>query len=402
MHDVSPASLRDSSVRKGRCFAWTDDGTTRRRLIQAGAAGAGMVALGSGTARAVAASGRLPDGAHRRRRTRRRRCSAGSSPTSRRSPTTPPASSRRCSTSAAPGGLLDAQDDLFGPNGGPVKLITDPSLSLVNRNNAARHRGRDLRRPVHRPRPHLRRDLAARRHRPTPAGRPTRRTRPLRPRLGVRRRPGGAVGALRPAAPDQAARRVGRPVRGPPASCGRVGGRRRPAQRLQPDHLRAARGLPAASTTTPSTRSRPRAPTRSTSFTEARAPHDVDLPVAGGQPVPAGVRRTADGRRRPAARAALLPAARRAVHPGRVLRRGLPVRAQHGPAVVPGQPGRRRRPAVLRADLRLARAGAGRSEPDLRPGRPPRRLPRRHAASSAGRPSSTSAAATRRRCAPTR
>jgi hypothetical protein len=35
----------------------------------------------------------------------------------------------------APGGMLDAKDDLFGPNGGPVKLITDPNQSLVNRNN---------------------------------------------------------------------------------------------------------------------------------------------------------------------------------------------------------------------------------------------------------------------------
>jgi len=35
----------------------------------------------------------------------------------------------------APGGMLDAKDDLFGPNGGPVKLITDPNLSLTNRNN---------------------------------------------------------------------------------------------------------------------------------------------------------------------------------------------------------------------------------------------------------------------------
>jgi hypothetical protein len=36
---------------------------------------------------------------------------------------------------AEPGGLLDAKDDLFGPDGGPVKLVTDPALSLVNRNN---------------------------------------------------------------------------------------------------------------------------------------------------------------------------------------------------------------------------------------------------------------------------
>jgi hypothetical protein len=33
------------------------------------------------------------------------------------------------------GGPLDAADDLFGPGGGPVTLITDPSLSLVNQNN---------------------------------------------------------------------------------------------------------------------------------------------------------------------------------------------------------------------------------------------------------------------------
>jgi hypothetical protein len=35
----------------------------------------------------------------------------------------------------APGGPMDAGDDLFGPKGGPVRLITDPQLSLVNRNN---------------------------------------------------------------------------------------------------------------------------------------------------------------------------------------------------------------------------------------------------------------------------
>lgn len=35
----------------------------------------------------------------------------------------------------APGGPLDAKDDLFGPDGGPVKLITDPSLNSVNRDN---------------------------------------------------------------------------------------------------------------------------------------------------------------------------------------------------------------------------------------------------------------------------
>ncbi len=35
----------------------------------------------------------------------------------------------------APGGPLDANDDLFGPDGGPVNLITNPDLSLVNKNN---------------------------------------------------------------------------------------------------------------------------------------------------------------------------------------------------------------------------------------------------------------------------
>jgi hypothetical protein len=35
----------------------------------------------------------------------------------------------------AAGGMLDANDDLFGPGGGPVNLITDPALSLVNKNN---------------------------------------------------------------------------------------------------------------------------------------------------------------------------------------------------------------------------------------------------------------------------
>ncbi len=35
----------------------------------------------------------------------------------------------------AAGGMLDAKDDLFGPHGGPALLITDPALSLVNRNN---------------------------------------------------------------------------------------------------------------------------------------------------------------------------------------------------------------------------------------------------------------------------
>ena len=38
-------------------------------------------------------------------------------------------------TIGAPGGMLDARDDLFGSLGGPVTLITNPALNLVNRNN---------------------------------------------------------------------------------------------------------------------------------------------------------------------------------------------------------------------------------------------------------------------------
>ncbi|MDX6213297.1 MAG: hypothetical protein QOF82_2384 [Frankiales bacterium] len=44
-------------------------------------------------------------------------------------------------TIGEPGGMLDAKDDLFGPAGGPVNLITDPALSLVNRNNPAHTAG---------------------------------------------------------------------------------------------------------------------------------------------------------------------------------------------------------------------------------------------------------------------
>ncbi len=110
-------------------------GTTRRRLIQAGAAGAGMVALGSGTARAVAAPAGCPMG---------HTSSPGSASAvfGRIFDDLPPFAENTVGLRqallelAAPGGMLDAQDDLFGPNGGPVKLITDPSLSLVNRNNA--------------------------------------------------------------------------------------------------------------------------------------------------------------------------------------------------------------------------------------------------------------------------
>ena len=59
------------------------------------------------------------------------------------------------------------------------------------------------------------------------------------------------------------------------------------------------------------------------------------------------------------------------VHPGRVPERLLPLRPQHGAAVVPGEPRRqRRRHGVLRDDLRPGGRGPARS------GRPARRRPR--------------------------
>ena len=85
------------------------------------------------------------------------------------------------------------------------------------------------------------------------------------------------------------------------------------------------------------------------------------LPLFVGQPMVDDVLRR--GRRfyRPA---------RRGLHAGRVPGRRLPVRAQHGAALVPREPRRRRRQAVLRVRLRPSQRAAGRSR------RPPRRLPR--------------------------
>ena len=87
------------------------------------------------------------------------------------------------------------------------------------------------------------------------------------------------------------------------------------------------------------------------------------LSVDHRQRVPAAdPRRLADARHPDAWAALLQSAARAAEHPGGVSRRGLPLRSQHGPAVVSRQPGwRRRQPAVLRLRLRPGRGGAGRS-----------------------------------------
>jgi hypothetical protein len=111
-------------------------GTPRRRILQAGAAGAGAAALAglqAGRATAAAPSGGCPmDGS----------APHTPSPTfGRMFESLPPfaANSPRVRQAlleiGAPGGMLDAKDDLFGPNGGPVKLITDPALSAVNKNN---------------------------------------------------------------------------------------------------------------------------------------------------------------------------------------------------------------------------------------------------------------------------
>ena len=113
-------------------------GTSRRRMLQAGAAGVGAVALtGLGGAlrndRAVASSGGCPMGG-----------GAAHTPAAtfgRIFDDLPPFAANTSHLRqallkiGAPGGMLDANDDLFGPGGGPVNLITDPTLSLINKNN---------------------------------------------------------------------------------------------------------------------------------------------------------------------------------------------------------------------------------------------------------------------------
>ena len=116
-------------------------GPTRRRILQAGLTGLGAVALSGvggpvGTRAAVADPQHRPSGG----------CPVGGggytpSATFSRLFDQPafapdsPQLRQALLTIGAPGGMLDAGDDLFGPRGGPVTLITDPALSLVNRNN---------------------------------------------------------------------------------------------------------------------------------------------------------------------------------------------------------------------------------------------------------------------------
>jgi Animal haem peroxidase len=114
-------------------------GTTRRRILQAGVTGLGVAALtGLGAAEAPRAAGTPSSGG----------CpmggaAAGHTPSSTfgRIFDLPAFASNSPQLRQAllrigePGGMLDAKDNLFGPGGGPVTLITDPALSLVNRNN---------------------------------------------------------------------------------------------------------------------------------------------------------------------------------------------------------------------------------------------------------------------------
>ncbi len=110
--------------------------TSRRRLLQAGAAGAagaGLAAVSGGPAALAAESHGCPMGV--------RTTATPSATFGRIFDDLPPFADNTPGLRqalldlAAPGGMLDAKDDLFGPNGGPVLLITDPNLSLVNKNN---------------------------------------------------------------------------------------------------------------------------------------------------------------------------------------------------------------------------------------------------------------------------
>jgi hypothetical protein len=113
---------------------------TRRRILQAGLTGFGAAALtGLGSTAGAASAVAAPS------------LSGGGCPMAGRGYTPslnfgrlfelPPFAENTAglraalATIAEPGGMLDAKDNLYGPGGGPVTLITDPALSLVNRNN---------------------------------------------------------------------------------------------------------------------------------------------------------------------------------------------------------------------------------------------------------------------------
>ena len=100
------------------------------------------------------------------------------------------------------GGIMDAHDDLAA---GAKALIVDPTVNGnptatnpygTNPDNPDDDRRVDLRRPVHRPRHHLRPDLAARRA-PEPADLAQHPDTGARPGLGIRRRAGSAPRSVR-------------------------------------------------------------------------------------------------------------------------------------------------------------------------------------------------------------
>ena len=166
---------------------------TRRTVLGAGLAGLGATALtgvtlAAGSTPPVGRQRRLPDGP------RRRPDAVGDL-----RPDVRPAAVRRRTPAqlraallaiGAPGGPLDAKDNLFGPGGGPVTADHRPEPQPGQQEQPPRHRRHDVRRPVHRPRPDLRRDLAARRrHR----ARPPRRTAGPRGSTSTRVYGGGPV-----------------------------------------------------------------------------------------------------------------------------------------------------------------------------------------------------------------
>ena len=210
------------------------------------------------------------------------------------------------------------------------------------------HRRRHVPRPVPRPRHDVRHDVAARR--PDAAG--ARAQHPhagARPRHGLRRRPDRKPPALRPR--DRAKLRVEkrRPVRGPaarPRDGTAIIGDPRNDENLMIAGLQVAflkfhnrivdmlrDGRPRLGRAARERRLRRRAQLATWHY-QWIIVNEFLPPIVGA----------AAGRRDPAPRPAVLPAARRrAEHAGRVPGRGVPLRAQPGPAVVPGQPRRRQR-----------------------------------------------------------
>ena len=288
-------------------------------------------------------------------------------------PTLPPFAKPSPSLHAAllelgrPGGLLDAADDL---SAGPVRLITDPALSRNNPNNPTHTAGTTFLGQFidH----DMTFDASSRLGVRTESGRdaqlPVTRA---RPRLGVRRRPRGAASSC--TTPPTGSKLQDRDA----AACsktsrGRADGTAiiaRPAQRRARHHRRPARRLHPL----PQRVRRPRPRVRHgrpPSVVFAQRPPARRPGTTSGSSCTSSCRRSVGERASVAAICAsgrAVPTAPRSgADPGRVPGGRLPVRALDGPALLPRQPRRRLRPAVLRLHLRPL---AGRRR---RPGRPAR------------------------------